>query len=133
MTDTTVRPVTRFGFRFDRACGLLLPIFGIRPATARVEVDGEELRIRFGMFHLRTPLSNVEQASVGGPYRWVKTFGVHLSLADRGVTFGTNSDRGVCVSFHEPVPAVGARLGLRHPNATVTVADPDELVATLRR
>jgi hypothetical protein len=37
------------------------------------------------------------------------------------------------VSFVEPVPAIEPTGRLRHPGATVTVADPDALAAALRR
>jgi hypothetical protein len=121
-----------YGFAFDRVCAAVLPLFGIRPATTRVEVDDKEFRVRFGPFRLRTDRANIAGAVVTGPYRWIKVFGVHLSLADRGVTFGTNGRRGVCLTFRRPVAGVGARLGVRHPNATVTVADPEALVAALR-
>ena len=43
------------------------------------------------------------------------------SLADRGVTFATNSRRGLCVSFVEPVHGIEPTGVLRHPAATVTV------------
>ena len=44
-----------------------------------------------------------------------------MSLADHGLTFGTNSSAGVCVHFREPVPSPLRRKG--HPALTVTVAD----------
>ena len=57
----------------------------------------------------------------------------HLSLTDRGVTFATNSRQGLCVSFVELVHAIEPTGVLRHPAATVTVADPEALAAALRR
>ncbi|MBB5867720.1 hypothetical protein F4553_001099 [Allocatelliglobosispora scoriae] len=120
-----------FPFAFDRVAGVILPVVGIRPATARVLVDDDLLRVEFGPFRLETPRANITDASVTGPYLWVKVIGAHLSLADRGVTFGTNRDAGVCVRFREPVQAMGVRFGIRHPGATVTVADPAALAAAL--
>jgi hypothetical protein len=80
-----------------------------------------------------TPLANVEDAEVTGPYLPFKVIGPHISLADRGVTFGTTWRRGVCVRFREPVPAALPGGLLPHPGATVTVADADRLAAVLRQ
>ncbi|BCI90010.1 hypothetical protein NIIDMKKI_52160 [Mycobacterium kansasii] len=53
-----------------------------------------------------------------------------LSMVDDGLTFGTNAHAGVCVHFEPPVHRV---LGLRdHSALTVTVADPEALVAALK-
>lgn len=53
----------------------------------------------------------------------------HLSLTDYGVTFATNPNRGLYVSFLEPVRAIEPAGLLRHPAATVTVAEPEALAA----
>ncbi len=63
----------------------------------------------------------------------MKSVGVRLSMVDRGITFGTNGDRGVCIRFHRPVPAADPFGLLRHPATTVTVADPEGLVAAVTR
>ncbi len=61
-----------------------------------------------------------------GDYAWLKTAGPpHLSFADRGVTFATNGRRGVCLAFREPVRVLDPTGRLRHPGATLTLADPD--------
>jgi hypothetical protein len=119
-----------FAFRFDpRYRAAALP-FGVLPATTEVDVDGGELVIRFGLWRLRTPLSNVAGTEVTGPYSFVKTAGpAHLSFTDRGVTFATNGDRGLCIRFHEPVAAIEPTGRLRHPGATVTVDDVEGLAA----
>ena len=104
------------------------------PATAKVAVTDTELLVHFGPWRLRTPLSNVAGTQVTGDYAWHRTAGpAHLSLTDRGVTFATNSRQGVCVSFVDPVRAIEPTGMLRHPGATVTVADPEALAAALRR
>ena len=65
-----------------------------------------------------------------GPYRFVKTAGPpRLGITDLGLTFGSNHRRGVLITFRSRVRGVGA---LRHPELTVTVADPDGLAALLR-
>ena len=102
--------------------------------TTYVEVDDEALRVRFGPWSLRTPLSNVAGVDLTGGYAFVKTAGPpHLSFSDRGVTFATNGDRGVCVRFHERVPGIDPTGRILHPGATMTVADPDGLAALLDR
>jgi hypothetical protein len=125
--------VTReFEFAFDGAYRLPALVFGIRPATARVVVTDEELLVRFGPWRLRTERSNVSTTEVSTGYAWLRTAGpAHLSLSDRGVTFATNSRRGLCVSFVEPVSAIEPTGILRHPAATVTVTDPEALAAAL--
>ncbi len=121
-----------FDFSFDtlhRAFGLPL---GITPRTTRVEVVGARLVARFGLWCLSTSLDNVEGTETSGPYSPFKTVGpAHLSVADRGLTFATNSRRGLCIRFREPVPGIEPTGRLRHPGLTVTVADIDGLDAVL--
>ncbi len=122
--------VRRFAFLHDPRFAGPLGVLGVSPTTAWVEVDEEELRVRFGRLGLRTSRANVAGVEVSGPYRWYRVIGARLSLADHGVTFGTATHGGACVHFHEPVPALlGARFG--HPGATVTVADPTGLAVAL--
>ena len=118
-------------FAFDRAAWLLLAPLGVRPATARVRATDKVFEVDFGPWKLRTRADNVASASVTGPYRWGRAVGPHLSLADRGVTYGTNGRAGVCVLFREPVPSLVPLRKLRHPGATLTVAEPASLVAFL--
>lgn len=114
---------------------LLLPLaaaVGATPWTTWVEVGVDDLEVRFGPWSLRTPLDNVAGATVTGPYRFLKVAGPpHLSFTDRGVTFATNRQQGTCIRFHEPVPGIAPRGLLRHPAATVTVADPRALARHL--
>jgi hypothetical protein len=125
--------VDRFSFEFSQPLSWPLAALGVTPWTAHVDVRDDELSVRFGPWSLVTPLQNVESASVTGPYLPFKVLGPHVSLADRGVTFGTSWRRGVCIRFRRPVP--GALPGglLTHPAATVTVAEPERLVALLER
>ncbi|MEV4843315.1 hypothetical protein AB0K20_08875 [Micromonospora matsumotoense] len=124
-------PVQRFAFRFDPTFRVPLALLGIRPQTCVVLLDDEELVIRFGRWGLRTARANVVGAQQGGPYRWWRAVGPHLSLADRGVTFGTGTTAGVCLRFGTPVPGLAPGRWLRHPAATVTVTDPAALLAAL--
>ncbi|CFE80779.1 Uncharacterised protein [Mycobacterium tuberculosis] len=50
-------------------------------------------------------------------------------MVDDGLTFGTNAAAGVCIHFE---PRIHRVIGLRdHSALTVTVADPEGLVAAL--
>lgn len=122
----------RFAFRFDASMAPLSTVLGVRPENAYVEIDGDELRIRFGRWSLTTPVSNVAGAERTGPYQWWKVAGpARLSLMDRGVTFATSTRAGVCIQFHEPVAGALPVGVLKHPAATVTVADPGALLAAI--
>jgi hypothetical protein len=93
---------------------------------------GEEIHARFGPWSLRTPRHNVADAVETGGFAWLKTVGPpHLSFTDRGVTFATNGDRAVCLTFHEPVKAIEPTGTIRHPGATFTVADPAAFLRAL--
>ncbi len=122
----------RFTFDVDPTWKTFLQVIGVTPERAFVLVENGRLAVRFGPWLLRTPLSNVLDTSLTGPYKAWRVIGPHLSLADRGVTFGTNTRRGVCVRFRAPVPALLPGALLTHPGATVTVADPEGLVKALQ-
>ena len=123
---------TTFRFRFDPAYRVAALPFGVMPATTSVVIDGGELRARFRPWRVRTPLSNIAGTETSGPYSFVKTAGpAHLSFTDRGVTFATNGERGLCIRFHSPVRALDPTGRLLHPGLTVTVEDVDALAATL--
>ena len=123
----------RFTYRFAGPYRWPARLFGITPATAWVEVDAASLRARFGRWRVTTPLANISSVGVTGPYAFVKTAGpARLAITDRGLTFATNGDRGVLISFREPVPGLEPTGLLRHPELTVTVADVDGLAERLR-
>lgn len=123
----------RFAFEFAAPLSWPLSFVGVTPWTAHVDVGDDELFVRYGPWSLSTPLTNVEHAQVTGPYSTLKTIGPHVSLTDRGLTFGTTARRGVCITFREPVPAALPIGLLTHPAVTVTVAEADRLVSVLQR
>jgi len=125
--------VPRFPFRFDPVFRGPLLALGVTPASAHVDVDDEELRVRFGPWSLVTPRSNIVTASAQGPHRWWRAVGPRLSLSDGGVTFGTNADATTCVELREPVHGLEPLGVLRHPNISLSVEDVDRLAALLRR
>ena len=89
--------------------------------------------MRFGGWKLSTPISNCTGTCLTEGYRWFKAIGARGSFKDKGVTFGTATDRGVCVLFAEPVAALVPGNLMKHPGCTVTVADCEGLIAALER
>lgn len=123
-----------FEFRFDPVYRLAALPFGVMPSTARVEVGDHELAARFGPWRVRTPLDNIAGCTITGGYQRIKTIGpAHLSFTDRGLTFATNPDRGLCIRFHDAVAGIDPTRRIRHPGLTVTVADIEGLQAALTR
>jgi len=123
--------MTRFRFAFRHLLATPLLLIGVNPRSSFVEVGRGHLLVRFGPWSLETPLANIRDVQVTGPYCALKAIGVRLSFADRGVTFGTTTAAGVCISFRRSVPAALPFGLLRHPSLTVTVQDPARLAAAL--
>jgi hypothetical protein len=92
------------------------------------------LSVTFGGWSLSTSLANVATVSVTGPYRWWKVVGPpRLSLVDRGITFATTAEHGVCIELHQAVGAIDPLHLIRHPNVTITVAEPQRFADEVRR
>lgn len=122
----------RFEFRFDERYRLAARPFGIKPDNAYVEVSERSFRSGFGRWLVETPLANITGVWVTGPYRFYRTAGPpRLGVTDRSLTFASNGERGVCITFERPVWGID-RLGLiRHPSLTITVAEVDRLAFLL--
>ena len=122
----------RFPYAFDPRFRVLLRLIGASDRDAVVLTDDDRLVATFGPFRVDTPLSNVIDTSVTRDYRWYKAIGARGSIADRGLTFGTNTRAGACIRFREPVAGLlGPKIDL-HPGLTVTVADPEAFVTRLQ-
>jgi hypothetical protein len=119
-----------FGYAIDK---LYLPVllpFLLRPGHDGVTLtDDSALHATFGLFKIATPLANITGAHITRNYRWWTAFGVRMSRADDGLTFGTNHAGGVCIHFEEKVPSRLRRSG--HSALTVTVADLEGLTTAL--
>jgi hypothetical protein len=103
---------------------------GARPGQDGIELtDDGRFVATFGRKRLETPLENIDGAHITTGYRWWTAVGTRLSFVDDGLTFGTNTEAGVCVHFAEPVHRVIGRKD--HSALTVTVAEPEALVAAL--
>jgi hypothetical protein len=123
---------TRHDFAFARAYRVPALVLGITGSTSWVELGPEGVEVRFGLWRLRTPLSNIDEARRTGGFRYLLTAGPpHLSFTDRGVSFCTNGDDAVCLTFHEPVAGIDPTRRLKHPGATLTVRDPGRFLTEL--
>ena len=104
------------------------------PETAWVDVDDSTLRARYGPWRVRTPLTNITNVAITGPYAYPKTAGpARLAITDRGLSFTPNGERGVLICFETPVRGLDPFGLLRHPELTVGVAEPERLVQRLTR
>lgn len=122
----------RFPFAFAPSYRLPARLLGITEQTAYLLLDDDAVEARFGPWHVRTPRANIAAVYITGPYRYLKTAGpARLSLGDRGLTFATTGERGVCLDFVDPIRGIEPTGRLRHPNLTVTVADCSGLAAAL--
>ena len=125
--------VQQFDFAFDARFRAALALAGITPTTAHVTVGPDRLIACFGPWVCRVDPGNIRRVSVTGPYRWYRGIGTRLSVSDRGLTFGSTYQRGVCLELREPVPGMDPLGALRHPNVTLTVADPERFAAAVRQ
>ena len=130
--------VAEYDFRFDLAYRIAALPFGVHPGSAAVIVDERTepavLRTQFGPWRVTTPVGNVVATQTTGPYAALKTVGpAHVSLADGGLTFATNGQRGLCITFREPVRGLEPLGVVRHRSLTVTVDDTDGLQSALAR
>jgi hypothetical protein len=104
---------------------------GVHPGNSLVTItDNDRFVAKFGRWKVDTPLDNIDCIEISGPYRWYRAIGLRGSTVDDGLTFGTTTQGGVCVTFHEPVPRA-LPVMRDHPGLTVTVADREGLVAAL--
>lgn len=119
-----------FEFEFESQYAWMLGVLGIRSGNSHVEVGDVELHAKFGRWEIVTPLSNITGYERSGNYKWFRVIGIRGSWVDHGLTFGSSTRQGVCFKFAEPVDKLIP--GMKpHPGLTVTVADPDGLVAAL--
>lgn len=118
-----------FEFDFDPKYRGFLRLMGVKPSNSRVTLTTDDkLRVEFGRWRLETPISNVAGTEVTEHYSFIKAIGIRGSLVDRGITFGSNTRKGACVKFREPVAVLGVRV---HPGATLTLADVEGFLSAL--
>ena len=118
-----------FGYAVDpRYRPLLLP-FGFKRDRDGVTLSDDTFEATLGFFGVTTARDNITGAHITRNYRWWTAFGVRGSMADDGLSFGTNHEAGVCIHFAEKVPSRLRKSG--HSALTVTVADLDGLASAL--
>lgn len=120
-----------FPYHCDLRFAPIWGVVGVRPGKHGVTVDDTTFRATYGRLKLETSIGNVAGGHVTDGYRWWTAIGPRLSMVDDGLTFGTNTRRGVCIHFHEPVHKV---IGPKdHSALTVTVDDCDGLLDVIGR
>ena len=120
----------QFRYAIDnRYLPLILP-FGLRPKRDGVTLDDDGSFVAtFGFVSVTTTLGNITGAHITRDYRWWTAFGVRGSMADDGLSFGTNRRADVCIHFDEKVPSRLRKSG--HSALTVTVEDLEGLTTAL--
>ena len=123
--------VERFPIRIGaRSATLLRILFGVRREEAFVEVgegpDGE-VRVSFGRWPFRTPLTNVTRWRIEGPWAWITAIGIRRSLRHGDVAFDGSPHGGVRMDFREPV----RWLVFRVPAIYASADDLEALAAAL--
>lgn len=122
---------TTFPYRLDKRWKPLLAVLGVSRKDGVELTDDGSLRATFGRVKVQTPLTNIDHTEITGPHRWYTAVGLRLSFADDGITFGTNSESGLCIAFVEPVDRI---IGFRdHSALWVSVADPEGLASEIER
>ena len=118
-----------FPYRFDKRWNALFFALGVDDKDGVTINSKGELIATFGRFKVKTTLDNIDHTLVTGPHRWYTAVGLRLSLADDGLTFGTNHRKGLSIAFVEKIPKV---IGFRkHSTLWVSVADPEGLAAAI--
>lgn len=121
-----------FQYAIDKKFVPLWLPFGVRPSKDGVTLtDDGRFVATYGFIRLETRVTNIDGAHITSGYRWWTAIGARLSLADDGLTFGTNDNAGVCIHFRDKVGSVLRRSG--HSALTVTVADIEGLIQALDR
>jgi hypothetical protein len=118
-----------YAYAVDRRYLPLLLPFGLKRDRDGVTVADDSFVATFGFFSVRTTRENITGAHITRNYRWWTAFGARASMADDGLTFGTNHDAGVCIHFADKVPSRLSKRG--HSALTVTVDDLDGLTRML--
>ena len=125
--DPTGAP-RRFAFLFEGLWRWGVLPWGVTPGRAWAEIDDRQIRVRFGPWHVDSPLENVARYELQPPYRWWRALGVRMTLGKWDVSFCSSSRNGIYLEFKHPQRLWGSG----HPAFTMTLADPVGFVEELR-
>src|SRR6476619_6349499 len=92
----------RFPIRIGRRSRLVLWLFGVRSRNSFVDLD-DDVRARFGFFHVNTPVANLAGWRIEGPWLWITAIGVRLSIRHHDLSFAGSPRGGVRMDFARPV------------------------------
>ena len=117
--------------RYDRWMLPLTVPFGLGPKTSTVAISGADLHVRMGWeFDATIPLASITSATPIG--RRVFGWGVHRAAGGGWLVNG--SSRGlVDLVIDPPVSAQAVRMSIKLSKLTISVDDPDELIAACPR
>jgi hypothetical protein len=118
-----------FGYAVERTYLPVLLLFGFKQGRDGVTLTDDAFEATFGFFKVTTTRDNITGAHITRGYRWWTAFGARGSMADDGLSFGTNHHAGVCVHFAEKVPSRLSKSG--HSALTLTVKDLEGLTQAL--
>jgi hypothetical protein len=104
----------------------VLLLFGVRGGNAYVDL-GQDVDVRFGFFRVTTPLANVAQWRIEGPWQWITAIGVRNGIRHGDVAFDGTHTGGVRMDLRDPIP-FGP---LRRTAIYVTVEDLEGFAAAL--
>jgi hypothetical protein len=123
-------PLRRFAYRLGRRSRPVLRLFGIAGADdAWVDLDDDSLSARFGWASATTPVTNIKQWRIEGPWRWITAIGFRRSIRHSDITFGGSHDGGVRIDFRDPIRV---RPGpFKAPALYLTVEDLEGLAKAL--
>jgi len=97
-----------------------------------VQIADDHLQADYDSWRLRRTVANISGVAITGPYRFYRTAGrAQLGITDGGLTFASNGEQGVRLSFRKRVPAIDPLRLIQHPELTVTVGDVHGLVSAL--
>ncbi len=119
-----------FPYDIDNRWKAVFFALGVGDEDGVTVTDDGTVAVVYGRKRIETTVSNVDHTEVSGPHRWYTAVGLRLSLADDGLTMGTNHRLGLCIAFIEKIPKV---MGFKdHSSLWLSVADPEGLAEALK-
>lgn len=82
---------------------LLRVAFGVTPERAWVEIGNGVVLVRFGRWEFAVPIATVARWRIEGPWPWITSIGLRMSIRHRDVSFAGSPRGGVRLDFRSPV------------------------------